>query len=141
MTTGFLSGIAVLLILSQLPNVTRYSVSGANSIAQTLNLVAHLREVSLLSVAMAALTLVIGMRSAVALMCRRGDRALPDWVIWRNTPRPSMATTREYTSPFQESVALMDLRRNTHAVRSSRNGGTGANEKVSLCIDWSAYAA
>ena len=32
----------------------------------------------------------------------------------------------------------MDFRRNTHVVRSSRNGGTGASEKASLCIDWNA---
>jgi sulfate permease, SulP family len=58
-TTGFLSGVSVLLILNQLPVVTGYEAAGSNRIMQTLNLLLHLKEIDLVSLALAVLTLVL----------------------------------------------------------------------------------
>jgi sulfate permease, SulP family len=58
-TTGFLSGVSVLLILNQLPVVTGHEATGSNRIAQTLNLLLHLGEINLVSLALAVLTLVL----------------------------------------------------------------------------------
>jgi SulP family sulfate permease len=58
-TTGFLSGVSVLLILNQLPVVTGYQAAGGNRIAQTLNLLLNLGEINLVSLALAVLTLVL----------------------------------------------------------------------------------
>jgi SulP family sulfate permease len=57
--TGFLTGIAVLLILSQLPVAVGYEVQGANRITQTLDLLRRLDEVSVMSLALAGLTAVL----------------------------------------------------------------------------------
>lgn len=57
--TGFLIGISVLLILNQLPVVTGYTAAGSNKIAQTLDLIAHLGEINLPSLALAILTLIL----------------------------------------------------------------------------------
>ena len=58
-TTGFLAGIAVLLILSQLPTIAGATVSGSNRVLQTLFLLSHLERVSLESVSMGVLALVL----------------------------------------------------------------------------------
>ncbi len=58
-TTGFLTGVAVLLILNQLPIVTGYTPQGNNRITQTLNLLVNLGQINLLSLALAVLTLVL----------------------------------------------------------------------------------
>jgi sulfate permease, SulP family len=57
--TGFLTGVSVLLILNQLPQITGYTATGSNKILQTLDLVGHLDQVNLLSVALAGLTLLL----------------------------------------------------------------------------------
>jgi SulP family sulfate permease len=57
--TGFIIGIAVLTILSQLPVITGYEPEGGNRIIQTLSLFANLGQINLLSLALAALTLVL----------------------------------------------------------------------------------
>jgi SulP family sulfate permease len=56
-TTGLLAGISVLLILSQLPNMTGYAVTGTNRIAQTVEVIANLNDVNLHSVLIGILTL------------------------------------------------------------------------------------
>lgn len=61
--TGFLAGIAVLTVLSQLPTVTGYEATGASNIARTINLLANLGQVDLLALALSAFTLIL----AVAL--------------------------------------------------------------------------
>ncbi len=58
-TTGFLSGIAVLLILSQLPTITSYSTTGDNNIIRTINLLQHFEQISLSSIFIAGLTLAL----------------------------------------------------------------------------------
>ena len=58
-TTGFLSGVSVLLILNQLPVVTGYEAVGAGRIAQTVDLLLNLRQISVVSLGLAALTLVL----------------------------------------------------------------------------------
>jgi SulP family sulfate permease len=60
-TTGFLSGVSVLLILNQLPVVTGYEAVGSNRIMQTINLLLHIGQINLLSLALAALTLVLAL--------------------------------------------------------------------------------
>lgn len=54
--TGFLVGIAVVLILSQLPTVVGYKVEGANRITQTLDLLSRLDEVKFVALGLSALT-------------------------------------------------------------------------------------
>jgi sulfate permease, SulP family len=58
-TTGFLSGISVLLILNQLPVVTRYEAAGSHRLLQTLDLLLNIAKIDLLSLGLAALTLVL----------------------------------------------------------------------------------
>lgn len=57
--TSFIAGIAVLLILSQLPTVTGYEATGGNSVAQAIDLLGHLGEVDPWTLALAALTFVL----------------------------------------------------------------------------------
>jgi SulP family sulfate permease len=83
-STGFLAGIAVLLILSQLPNVTGYAVSGANRITQTLSLIAHFSDVNLPSVAVAAFTLGLALtlsRTRVGNLSRIAAIILPSALV------------------------------------------------------------
>lgn len=56
-TTGFLAGISILLVLNQFPTVTGFGVEGDNSIAKTFDLFVHLGEVDLWSLGLAGLTL------------------------------------------------------------------------------------
>jgi sulfate permease, SulP family len=58
-TTGFLSGVSVLLILNQLPVVTGYEPAGGNRIAQTFDLLLNLGQIRLASLILAALTLAL----------------------------------------------------------------------------------
>ena len=58
-TTGFLSGVSVLLILNQLPTVTGYAATGSNRITQTINLLRNLGQINLLSLVLALLTLAL----------------------------------------------------------------------------------
>ena len=57
--TGFLAGIAVLTVLSQLPTVTGYAAQGASTIAKTINLLANLGQVDWMTLALAAFTLAL----------------------------------------------------------------------------------
>ncbi len=54
--TGFLAGIAVLTILSQLPTITGYEAQGGNNIAKTIDLLSNLDQISLLALALAVIT-------------------------------------------------------------------------------------
>lgn len=56
-TTGFLTGVSVLLVLSQLPTVTAYEASGTNRLSQTADLLANLNLVDLRALGLAILTL------------------------------------------------------------------------------------
>jgi SulP family sulfate permease len=57
--TGFLAGISILLVLSQLPTVTGYAAVGSNRVLQTADLIAHAGQIDLASLAVAVLTLVL----------------------------------------------------------------------------------
>ena len=58
--TGFIIGIAVLTILSQLPTISGYEpTAGNNKVTQTLNLLSNLDRVNLWSLAIAVITLVL----------------------------------------------------------------------------------
>lgn len=57
--TGFIIGIAVLTILSQLSTVTGYEPTGGNRVTQTFNLIANLDQINLQALTMAALTLIL----------------------------------------------------------------------------------
>ena len=58
--TGFIIGIAVLTILSQLPTVTGYEpTAGNNKVTQTFNLLVNIDQVNLRSLAISALTLIL----------------------------------------------------------------------------------
>lgn len=58
-TTGFLTGIAVLLILSQLPTVLGFPVFGANRVMQTLDLLSRIREVNPAALGLAVMTVAL----------------------------------------------------------------------------------
>jgi SulP family sulfate permease len=57
--TGFIIGIAVLTILSQLPTITGYEAQGSNKVTQTLDILANAVQINFLSLALAVLTLVL----------------------------------------------------------------------------------
>ena len=58
--TGFIIGIAVLTILSQLPTISGYvPTAGNNKVTQTINLLSNLDRINLWSVAAAGLTLLL----------------------------------------------------------------------------------
>jgi sulfate permease, SulP family len=59
--TGFLTGIAVLTVLSQLPTVTGYEATGSNRVAATLDLLLNLGQVDPQTVAIAGFTLALAL--------------------------------------------------------------------------------
>lgn len=58
-SVGLLTGIAVLLILSQLGTVTGYDAQGANRVAEAVDLVRHLDETQPAALTLAGITLVL----------------------------------------------------------------------------------
>ncbi len=58
-TTGLLTGISVLLILSQIPTVAGYEANGANKVEQAADVLAHVNGLDWPTLAMAALTIVL----------------------------------------------------------------------------------
>jgi sulfate permease, SulP family len=60
-TTGFLTGVAVLLVLSQLPTLAGYDAEGANRIAQTIDLIANLDEIDVGALGVGALALLLAL--------------------------------------------------------------------------------
>ena len=57
--TGLLAGIAVLTALSQLPTVTGYEAMGDSTLARAVDVAANLGQAEVLTVALAALTLIL----------------------------------------------------------------------------------
>lgn len=57
--SGFLAGIAVLTVLSQLPTITGYAATGDTKVAETADLLANLRHVDLPTLAVSAFTLAL----------------------------------------------------------------------------------
>ncbi len=58
-TTGFLTGVSVLLILSQLATVAGYEASGSNRVSQTWDLIRNLGQISLASVLLGIIALAL----------------------------------------------------------------------------------
>jgi SulP family sulfate permease len=58
-TTGLLTGISVLLILSQIPTVAGYEANGSNKVEQAADVLAHISGLDWPTLAMAALTLAL----------------------------------------------------------------------------------
>ncbi|HET7583486.1 MAG TPA: SulP family inorganic anion transporter [Gemmatimonadaceae bacterium] len=58
-TTGFLTGVSVLLIMSQLPTIAGMETNGSNRVAQTVDLLAHVCQVDLATLTMAVIALVL----------------------------------------------------------------------------------
>ncbi len=65
--TGFVAGIAILTVLTQLPTVTGYQPPEDNRVAQTFDLLTHLNAVrpAVVGVSVLALLLVLGLRRTV----------------------------------------------------------------------------
>ena len=57
--TGFLAGVSILLVLSQLPTVTGYAGEGSNKVAQTVDIAAHAGSIDPATLAIAGLTLFL----------------------------------------------------------------------------------
>jgi len=57
--TGFLAGISILLVLSQLSTVTGYVANGSNRVSQTVDLAIHVRAMHPPTIGVAAFTLVL----------------------------------------------------------------------------------
>jgi SulP family sulfate permease len=57
--TGFLAGISILLILSQIPTVTGYAAQGSNRVSQTIDVAAHVSAIDPATVGVAILTLAL----------------------------------------------------------------------------------
>lgn len=57
--TGFLAGIAVLTALSQLPTITGYQPSGGHRLGQAMEVLTHLGQAHVQTLALAALTLLL----------------------------------------------------------------------------------
>src|SRR5688572_16428723 len=57
--TGFLAGLAMLLILSQLPTAAGYAATGSNKLTQAIDLLLHINQIKFLSLALATLTLIL----------------------------------------------------------------------------------
>src|SRR5690606_32042651 len=58
--TGFVSGIAVVLALSQLPTVTGHEASAGGALANAIDVVTHLGDIHWATLAVAAATVLLG---------------------------------------------------------------------------------
>lgn len=82
--TGFLAGISILLVLSQLPTVTGYAAQGNNKVFQAVDIAAHVGDVEPATVAVAALTLVLAVllpRTRLGSLGRLVAIAVPSAVV------------------------------------------------------------
>ena len=57
--TGFLSGLGVLTILSQVGDLTAYSSEASNKVLRTIDTIAHWQEIDLASLAIGVLTIIL----------------------------------------------------------------------------------
>ncbi|HET9784499.1 MAG TPA: SulP family inorganic anion transporter, partial [Terriglobales bacterium] len=96
--TGLLTGISVVIVLSQLPLIAGYAANGGNRLAQTYDLFTHLSGVHLQSVAVAALTLALavllprtGVRHAGILLAMVIPSVLIHLIHWDSVPLVSTA--------------------------------------------------
>ena len=74
-TTGFLLGISMLLIASQIPTIAGYAANGSNRIVQAADVVTHLTDINVVAAAMGALTLVL------AILLPRARLPSAGWLV------------------------------------------------------------
>jgi sulfate permease, SulP family len=82
--TGFLAGISILLVLSQLPTVTGYAATGANKVSQAVDLAAHAGSIDPATVAVALLTVVLAVllpRTRLGALGRLMAIAVPSAIV------------------------------------------------------------
>jgi SulP family sulfate permease len=114
--TGFLAGISILLVLSQLPTVTGYETEGANRVTQTADLILHAGAIDLPTAGMAALTLALALvlpRTRLGSLGRLVAIAVPSAVV-ALAPLGSVRIVRDLGEiprglPFPNLPALRDL--------------------------------
>ncbi len=83
-TTGFLTGVAALLMLSQLPTITGIPAEGSNKILQTINVIANIADVHLWSLLLGVVALVLAVllpRTRIGSVGRLVAVVLPSLVI------------------------------------------------------------
>ncbi len=83
-TTGLLTGISVLLILSQLPTIAGYTAIGSNRAAQAADVLAHIYAADPATVAMAAATFILALllpRTRIGSMGRLLAIVVPSAVV------------------------------------------------------------
>lgn len=83
--SGFLTGIAVVLILSQLPTVAGFEAEGANRITQTLDLFRNMDQIDVASLLMGVVTLgiaVVLQRTRLRGISALVAIAVPSVLIW-----------------------------------------------------------
>jgi len=151
--TGFLAGISILLVLSQLPTVTGYTPEGGNRVTQTVDIAFHLARAHPATVAMAALTLVLAVllprtplgslgrlvaiavpSAIVALAGLDGVRIVSDvGEITRSVPVPVLPAFFEFGRPEvitgAAAVALVVLVQGVGVSRNAPNPG-GARASI-----------
>jgi len=82
--TGFLAGISVLLVLSQLPTVTGYEAVGNNKVSQALDIAVHAGAIDPVTLAVAVVTLTLAVllpRTRLKSLGRLLAIALPSAVV------------------------------------------------------------
>jgi len=140
-TKGFLTGVALLLILSQLPTISGYDAEGPNRIAQTLDLVAHVRAFDPASLAVGAVTLTLAVvlpRTKMGFTGRLAAIAVPSILLvvlgWEEvrTVRDVGRITQGLPVPGLPSlVNLLDVLTGAFAVALvSLVQGTGVSQSV-----------
>jgi sulfate permease, SulP family len=83
-TTGLLTGISVLLILSQVPTIAGYDATGSNKVTQAADVIAHLGDVDVTSLAMAALALALAIvlpRTRIGAFGRLAAIVIPSAIV------------------------------------------------------------
>jgi sulfate permease, SulP family len=82
--TGFLAGLAFILILSQMPTAAGYTATGSNKLTQALDLLLHITEVNLAAVGLALLAFVLAVvlaRTKLGLFASLIAIAVPSVVV------------------------------------------------------------
>lgn len=124
--TGFLTGIGVIIILSQLGDLTGYSTQGGNKVAKTIDLLRHINQVDLFTLAIGVLTMaliVVFERTRLApvamLVALAAGTVLVSWLglesvalvgttsdIPRSLPLPMLPDLRLAPALLQPAVAI-----------------------------------
>ena len=82
--TGFLAGISILLVLSQLPTVTGFAATGGNKVSQAVDVATHAGSLDPATVAVAVLSLLLAVllpRTRLGASGRLVAIALPSGIV------------------------------------------------------------